>query len=96
MGEPLVRFPVVCPDCLEEHLASIPIEIIAAALADKCRISSQATDLDSFGWDAAEAGRRELHEYLAAIIRCPPHQSRFSAALRMTCKQISLVGSATH
>ena len=96
MGEPLVRFPVVCPDCLKEHLASVPIEIIAAALADKCRNSGQATHHASFGWDATEAGRRELHEYLAAIIRCPPHQSRFSAMLRMTGKQISLVGSPTH
>jgi hypothetical protein len=84
MGEPLIRFPVVCPDCQSEHLASIPFDVIAAALAKTCRISIPATRRNSFSWDATQAEIRELQKYLSAIIKCPAHQPRFSPALEMT------------
>jgi hypothetical protein len=58
MGEPLIKFPAVCPDCGKEHLASIPVCVFAAALA------------------APQAAGNQLHEYLAAIVRCPADQRR--------------------
>jgi hypothetical protein len=91
MGEALIRFPVVCPDCHSEHLASIPVDIIAAALAKTCRISMPATRRNSFGWNATQAEIRELHKYLSAIIRCPAHQPRFSTTLGMTRKRSQLI-----
>lgn len=87
MGEPLVRFPVLCPDCLREHLASVPVDVVAAALAANCRTSCAAGRPHLFSRDATQAAVRELHEYLAAIIRCPAHQSRFSRTLGMSSKE---------
>jgi hypothetical protein len=82
MGGPMVKFPVVCPDCLKEHLAAIPVDMFAEALAD--RISLQDNRHQTLSRDASPAALEQLHDYLAAIIRCPPHQSRFSTVLGLT------------
>jgi hypothetical protein len=66
MGEPMVRFPAVCPDCGREHLASIPVGVFAAALIANDRM----------------AASNQLHEYLAAIVRCPADQRRASTTLK--------------
>jgi hypothetical protein len=83
MGEPLVRFPVVCPDCLREHLASVPVDVVAAALAASCTTPREVGRPNLFSRGATQAAVTHLHEYLAAIIRCPVHQSRFSTTLGM-------------
>ena len=72
MGEPMVRFPAVCPDCGKEHLASIPVGVFAAALIANDRISLESDRHNSRGQDASN----QLHEYLAAIARCPADQRR--------------------
>ena len=82
MREPKVRFPAVCPDCGREHLASIPVGVFAAALIANDRISLAADRHNSFGQDAPQAASNQLHEYLAAIVRCPADQRRVSTALK--------------
>jgi hypothetical protein len=82
MGEPLVRFPAVCPDCGREHLASIPVGVFAAALIANDRISLEADRHNSFSQDAPQAASNHLHEYLAAIVRCPADQRRVSTTLK--------------
>jgi hypothetical protein len=81
MGEPLVRFPAVCPDCGREHLASMPVGVFAAALVANDRISLEAGH-DSFSRDATQAENNQFHKYLAGIIRCPADQRRFTKALK--------------
>jgi len=82
MREPLVRFPAVCPDCGREHLASIPVGVFAAALIANDRISLEADRHKSLGQDAPQAASNQLHEYLAAIARCPADQRRVSTTLK--------------
>ena len=76
MGEPMVRFPAVCPDCGREHLASIPVGVFAAALIANDRISLEADRHNSSSQEAPQAAGNQLHEYLAAIVRCPADQRR--------------------
>jgi hypothetical protein len=80
MGEPLIKFPAVCPDCGKEHLASIPVCVFAAALVANDRISPEAGRHNSFSRDARQAASDQLHEYLAAVVRCPADQRRTSKA----------------
>lgn len=82
MGEPLVRFPAVCPDCGKEHLASIPVGVFAAALIANDRISLEADRHKSCSPDAPQAASNQLHDYLAAIVRCPADQRRVSTTLK--------------
>ena len=82
MGEPLVRFPAVCPDCGKEHLASIPVGVFAAALIANDRISLEADRHKSCSQDAPQAASNQLHDYLAAIVRCPADQRRVSTTLK--------------
>ena len=82
MGEPMVRFPAVCPDCGREHLASIPVGVFAAALIANDRISLEADRHKSLGQDAPQAASSRFDEYLAAIVRCPADQRRASTTVK--------------
>jgi hypothetical protein len=82
MGEPLVRFPAVCPDCGKKHLAAIPVGVFAAALIANDRISLEADRHNSSSQEAPQAAGNQLHEYLAAIVRCPADQRRVSTTLK--------------
>jgi len=92
MGEPLVRFPALCPDCGREHLASIPVSVFAAALIVYDRISLEAHRHDSSKRDAPQAATDQLHEYLAAIARCPVDQRRASTPSKAS-KGFALIAS---
>lgn len=82
MGEPMVRFPAVCPDCGREHLASIPVGVFAAALIANDRISLEADRHKPLGQDAPQAASNRFHEYLAAVVRCPADQRRASTTVK--------------
>ena len=82
MGEPMVRFPAICPDCGREHLASIPVGVFAAALIAYDRISLEADRHNALRQDAPQAASNQLHEYLAAIARCPADQRRAATTLK--------------
>ena len=66
MTTPIVRFPVVCPECGSESLASISIATVAAGLiSGELQLNG---DCPHGAWQATALERDQIHEYLAAPI----------------------------
>jgi hypothetical protein len=66
MQEPLVRFPITCPECAMEQLAERPLRQIAEALAvgSKLRLYSACHDVY---WTATFIEREQLRDYLKTL-----------------------------
>ena len=66
MREPILRFPVTCPDCALESLSEIPIALIANALLTGKGIRLHTNCHDHY-WTATFAEREQLRKYLAVL-----------------------------
>ena len=65
-NEPLVRIPVVCPQCGSELLTEYPVGMVADALIKGEKISLYATCHDLI-WNASPLEIEQLREYLGAV-----------------------------
>jgi hypothetical protein len=65
MNEPSVRVPVVCPECRQEILATLPIGFVAAALISGRPVRLYASCHDVY-WNAHHIEIEQLREYLGA------------------------------
>jgi hypothetical protein len=63
--EPIIRFPVTCPKCRHEVLATLPLGIVAAALISGRSIRLYASCHDVY-WDAHHSEIEQIREYMAA------------------------------
>jgi hypothetical protein len=63
--EPVIRFPVICPKCRQEVLATLPLGMIAAALISGRAIRLYASCHDVY-WDAHHSEIEQIREYMAA------------------------------
>ena len=68
MNEPLVRFPVTCPECGVESIGTFRLTDIAAALIERRRVNLFA-DCHAQSWDASDVEQAQIREYLAAMWR---------------------------
>jgi hypothetical protein len=66
MREPVLRFPVTCPDCALESLSEIPIALIANALLTGKGIRLHTNCHDHY-WTATFAEREQLRKSLAVL-----------------------------
>ena len=66
MPEPILRFPVTCPDCALESLSEMPIALIANALLTGKGIRLHANCHDLY-WTATFAERGQLRKSLALL-----------------------------
>lgn len=66
MPEPILRFPVTCPDCALESLSELPIALIANALLTGKGIRLHANCHDLY-WTATFAEREQLRSSLALL-----------------------------
>jgi hypothetical protein len=65
MNNPVVRFPVTCPECGAEALSAFPIDAVAAALIDRSPIKLRAS-CHSVSWTATPIELEQIREYLGA------------------------------
>lgn len=65
MKEPVVRFPVVCPQCGAESLARLPIAEVAAALINGKQLDL-FTACHQRRWPASQVELQQIREYLGA------------------------------
>jgi hypothetical protein len=63
--EAVIRFPVTCPKCRQEVLATLPLGIVAAALISGRPIRLHASCHDLY-WDAHHTEIEQIREYMAA------------------------------
>jgi hypothetical protein len=66
--EPSLRFPVVCPICAKEQLATFSIAILTRGLLSGKSIRLYAACHDKY-WDATRIEKEQLREYLSALDR---------------------------
>jgi hypothetical protein len=66
MNEPLVRFPVTCPECGSESIGIFRISDIAVALVESRKIQLYA-NCHARSWDASDAEQDQIREYLGAV-----------------------------
>jgi hypothetical protein len=84
MREPVLRFPVTCPDCALESLSEIPIALIANALLTGKGIRLHTNCHDHY-WTATFAEREQLRKSLAVLkletqpLQEQPHLERCAA-----------------
>jgi hypothetical protein len=66
VSEPIIRFPVRCPQCANEALGEYALIDVAAALVSSkpLRLVSPCHSLE---WDAGPAEIEQIREYLASI-----------------------------
>jgi hypothetical protein len=64
-AEAVIRFPVTCPKCRQEVLATLPLGIVAAALISGRAVRLYASCHDVY-WDAHHSEIEQLREYMAA------------------------------
>lgn len=85
MPEPLLKFPVTCPDCALESVSEIPIAIIANALLTGKGIRLHSRCHDHY-WTATFTEREQLRKSLAQLKidahthAGPPQTPRLQAA----------------
>ena len=73
--EPSLRFPVVCPICAKEQLATFSIATLTRGLLSGKSIRLYAACHDKY-WDATRIEKEQLREYLGALVDAPqPDQS---------------------
>jgi hypothetical protein len=66
MSEPIVRFPVTCPQCGAESIGTFPLTDVAAALIE-CRRVNLFAGCHSLSWDASDVEQAQIREYLAVM-----------------------------
>jgi hypothetical protein len=66
MREPLIRLPVVCPQCGAELLTEFPVALLAESLIEKDGVRLHAS-CHQVSWTANETEREQIREYLAAL-----------------------------
>ena len=69
MAVPLIRVPVVCPECARESLTELPIATLAEALDTGVSIRLYARCHDRV-WQATETEREQLRAYLGVMNGC--------------------------
>ena len=62
----MVRFPVTCPDCSSELLASFSLSAVADALINDRPVRLYAACHDR-SWDASDLEVHQIREYMSAI-----------------------------
>jgi|SRR5882724_411541 len=67
-SEPSLRFPVVCPVCAKEQIATLPIATLTRGLLTGKSIRLYAACHDKY-WDATSVEKEQLREYLGALDR---------------------------
>jgi hypothetical protein len=65
MNEPMIRFPVRCPQCGSEALTAFPVATVANALIQRNRIRLH-TDCHGIAWYANNTEMEQIREYLGA------------------------------
>jgi hypothetical protein len=66
MREPLIRLPVVCPQCGGELLTEFSVALLAESLVEKDSVRLHAS-CHQISWTASETEREQIREYLAAV-----------------------------
>jgi hypothetical protein len=65
MNEPVIRFPVTCPQCANEILASFPVATVAHALIQRNRIRLYSA-CHGVAWYASTIEMEQIRQYLGA------------------------------
>ena len=65
MIEPSVKFPVICPECQREALASLPVGLVAGALIRDRGIRLYSSCHDIY-CDASPIELEQLRQYMGA------------------------------
>jgi hypothetical protein len=65
MKEPMVKFPVVCPKCGNEHLTEVPIAVVADALIKNECVYLRAVCHDA-AWNASPTEIEQSRQYMGA------------------------------
>jgi hypothetical protein len=65
MREPLIRLPVMCPQCGGELLTEFSVALLAESLLEKNSVELHAS-CHQISWTASETERQQIREYLAA------------------------------
>jgi hypothetical protein len=66
MSELMIRFPVVCPKCGNEHLTEFPVRIVADALLRDAGISLVAV-CHGTTWKASDSELDQIRQYLGIV-----------------------------
>lgn len=66
MNEPMVRFPIKCPECGIESVGSFHVADVAAALIANRPIRLYAICHDR-SWDASTVEQHQIREYLGSV-----------------------------
>jgi len=66
MTQPMIRVPVVCPQCGDECLAELPVADLAGSLLadDTVELHSSCHQIS---WTATASEREQIREYLASV-----------------------------
>jgi hypothetical protein len=92
MPEPILKFPVTCPDCALESLAEMPIALIANALLTGKSLRLHSNCHDHY-WTATFAEREQIRSALSEIRVDMPTATHRSHAERAHKSDSVLVGS---
>ena len=65
MNEPVIKFPVRCPQCENEILTSFPVATVANALIQRNKIRLYS-DCHGVAWYASTIEMEQIREYLGA------------------------------
>jgi hypothetical protein len=66
MDEPLMRFPVTCPECGAEALGEFPVAEVAVALMTKRKDLRLYAPCHGHRWSASPEELHQIREYLGA------------------------------
>ena len=68
MSDPIVRFPVKCPCCGQEHLAREGLDVIMNRFSNDRPIKLRADcEYHRLVWVASEIERSQIQDYVAAL-----------------------------
>jgi hypothetical protein len=77
VSEPLIRLPVVCPQCGDELLTEFPVALLAESLIEKNEVQLHAS-CHQVSWTASPSEREQIREYLASVVIDSPRGDRLS------------------
>jgi hypothetical protein len=66
MNEPVIRFPVTCPQCGKEQLTELRIADVAIALMEGRELTLYAS-CHEYHWSASDSELQQIREYLGVV-----------------------------
>jgi hypothetical protein len=66
LADPVIRLPVVCPQCGDERLAEFSVAVLAESLMAKNTVELHSS-CHHVTWTASASEREQIRQYLASV-----------------------------